>query len=121
MNPLQPCFLVYIRDDGAVRFNFTQAKQILEIFRTLAAGESKAFDALCDLFNGETGNGDDMACYDDLLAKSVAAITAMFKKRAIGTLLSGRDGRLIPRSRQAEDADDFELITWLVIKDTDKP
>ncbi len=70
-----------------------------------------------DLFNGKTGNGDDMARYDDLLAKSVDAITAMFKKRAIGALLSGRDGRLIPRSRQAEDADDFELITWLVIRE----
>ena len=125
VNPLQPCFLVYIRDDGAVRFNFAQAKQILEIFRTLAAGEGKACEALCDLFNGETGNGDDMARYDDLLAKSVAAIMATFKKRAIGALLSGRDGRLIPRSRQAEDADDFELITWLVIREaacaTDHP
>lgn len=121
VNPLQPCFLIYVREDGAIRFNFTQAKQILEIFRTLAAGESKAFDALCDLFNAETGNGDDMARYDSLLVKAVAAVTAMFKKRAIGALLSGRGGRLIPRAQQAEAEEDFELITWLVIKDRQAP
>ncbi|MBT9543805.1 MAG: hypothetical protein IV090_00300 [Candidatus Sericytochromatia bacterium] len=36
VNPLSPYFLVYIRDDGTVRYNFTHAKQILEIFRVLA-------------------------------------------------------------------------------------
>ena len=33
INPLQPYFLVYIRDDGTVRYNYTNAKQILEIYR----------------------------------------------------------------------------------------
>ena len=59
-----------------------------------------------------------MARYDNFLAKTVAAVTSMFKKRTIGALLSGRDGRLIPQARQAEDADDFELISWLVIANT---
>ncbi len=31
VNPQQPYFLVYIRDDCQVRFNYTNAKQILEI------------------------------------------------------------------------------------------
>lgn len=30
VNPLQPYFLVYIRDDGEVRYNFTAPKQILK-------------------------------------------------------------------------------------------
>ncbi len=118
VNPLQPCFLIYVREDGEIRFNITQAKQILEIFRMLAADETKAIETLCDRFNGETGNGDDMARYDVLLAKAITAITSMFKKRAIGALLSSRSGQLIPRPRQAEGADDFELVTWLIIRDT---
>ncbi len=28
VNPLQPYFLVYVRDDGTVRFNYVQAKQV---------------------------------------------------------------------------------------------
>lgn len=30
VNPLQPYFLIYIRDDGEVRYNFTAPKQILK-------------------------------------------------------------------------------------------
>ena len=35
LNPLQPYFLVYIREDGEVRFTFAQPKQILEMYRLL--------------------------------------------------------------------------------------
>ena len=47
VNPLQPFFLVYIRDDGTVRFNYTNSKQVLEIFRLLCEGHTKPFDDLC--------------------------------------------------------------------------
>lgn len=117
VNPLQPCYLIYVRDDGEVRFNFTHAKHILELFRAAAAGETTAFESLCDLFNGETCNGGDMSVYDALLEKAVRAIKHTFKKRNIGGLLSGRDGRLVGKAKQVEGAEDFELITWLVIKE----
>jgi len=35
VNPLQPYYLVYARDDGTVRFTFAQPKQILEIYTLL--------------------------------------------------------------------------------------
>ena len=34
-----------------------------------------------------------------------------------GGLLSGRDGRLMGKAKQVEGAEDFELISWLVIKE----
>lgn len=116
VNPLQPYYLVYIRDNGDVRFNFTHAKQILEIFRTLAAGHDSAFERLCDIFNAETSNGSNMGKYDNLLEKALNEITKTFKKRAIGALASGRGGKLPLQSQQVKGADDFELITWLIIK-----
>jgi len=115
VNPLQPCFLVYIRDNGDVRYNFTHAKQILEIFRTLAAGNDRAFEKLCDLFNTETANGITMGKYDHLLEKAIHEITRTFRKRAIGSLISGRGGKLPPQAQQVKGADDFELITWLIM------
>jgi superfamily II DNA or RNA helicase len=117
VNTLQPCFLVYVRDDGTVRFNFTQAKQVLDTFRVVASGRDSAFESLCDLFNGETCNGSDMSRYSDLLEKAVQEISRTFKKRTVGALLSGRGGRLVPQSQQINGADDFELVTWLVIKE----
>lgn len=117
VNPLQPCYLVYIRDNGDVRYNFTNAKQILEIFRMLAAGNERAFEKLCDIFNGETDNGNEMKKYDELLEKAIIEITRTFKKRAVGALLSGRGGKLPAQTQQIKGAEDFELITWLIIKD----
>lgn len=116
VNPLQPCYLVYIRDNGDVRYNFTNAKQILEIFRMLAAGNDKALEKLCDIFNSETSNGNEMKKYDELLEKAINEITRTFKKRAVGALLSGRGGKLPTQAQQVKGADDFELITWLIIK-----
>lgn len=116
VNPLQPYFLVYVKDTGDVRFNFTHAKQILEIFRMLAANNTKAFEKLCDIFNAETSNGSNMDKYDKLLEKAVNEITRTFRKRAVGALLSGRGGKLPPQAQQVKSAEDFELITWLIIQ-----
>jgi len=116
VNPLQPYFLVYVRDDGLVRYSFAQPKQILEIFRLLCAQKSKPYEDLCTLFDRETHNGADMARYTALLDKAVEAIVHTFKKRAIAGLLSGRSGRLVGQSRQARSQEQFELISWLVIR-----
>jgi superfamily II DNA or RNA helicase len=116
VNPLQPYFLVYVRDDGEVRYTFTQAKQILDIFRALCVEESRAHEDLCRLFDVETDDGRDMARYTGLLSKAVAAITHTFRKRNVGNLLSGRGGTLVKREKQVNAATDFELMTWLVIK-----
>jgi hypothetical protein len=116
VNPLGSHFLVYIRDDGTVRFNFTQAKKSLTLFQKLCAGRTEPYQALCDLFDQETSHGHDMKLYNDLLAKAVVAITSAFKKRMAAGLLAGRNATLPGIKEQARDIDDFELITWLVIK-----
>ena len=116
VNPLQPHFLVYVRDDGNVRFTFAQPKQILEIYRLLGAGRSTPDRALCQLFDQETDNGSKMDKYSDLLTRALDSIVHTFKRRAAATLQSGRGGVLMPQSQQASEDSEFELITWLVIK-----
>ncbi len=116
INPLQPYFLVYIREDGTVRFNYTNAKSILEIYRLLCSGITQPYEQLCDLFNGETNNGDDMKKYTELLKQAVEEISRVFKKRSSQKLTTDRGALLIPKSKQANDMDNFELVTWLVIK-----
>jgi hypothetical protein len=117
VNPLQPYFLVYVRDDGEVRYNFTHAKQVLEMFRHLAADHAEPLDALCKLFNEETCEGANMAYYDGLVQKAVAEIKGRFSQRNLRQgLQGGREGKLVAQARQVENADSFDLITWLVIK-----
>jgi len=117
VNPLQPYFLVYVRDDGIVRYTFAQPKQILEIYRVLCVGKAAPYEALCNLFDAETKNGSDMGLYSELLQKAVESIVHTFKKRALTGLLSGRSGVLVEANKQVTSTSDFQLITWLVIKD----
>lgn len=116
LNPLQPYFLVYIYEDGTVRFNYTNAKQILEIFRLLCQGSKKPYEILCDLFNAETKSGTRMDKYASLLQKGVTAITQVFKKRGRQKLLTDRSALIIPKEKQIRDLDSFELITWLIVR-----
>ncbi len=116
INPLQPYFLVYIRDDGEVRFTFAQPKQVLEMYRLLCAGEKKPYEELCNLFDQQTKNGTNMAHYNGLLQKAVNSLTRTYRKRAVSNLLSGRGGTLVKPQKQVSSVADFELITWLVIQ-----
>ena len=57
-----------------------------------------------------------MAKYADLLGKAVGEIAASFKKRSAAKLSSARNAVLIAKNKQVSCMSDFELVTWLVIK-----
>jgi hypothetical protein len=116
INPLNPYFLVYVRNDGTVRYNYTQAKQILEIYRLLCQGKKSPYDNLCDLFNEETHNGQNMDKYTALLKKAVDEVMRIFKKKVYHKLTSDRGAILIPASKQLGEMENFELVTWLIIR-----
>ncbi len=117
VNPLGAYYLLYIRDDGTVRFTFTHAKNTLTLFQKLCAGKTEPYQQLCDMFDQETGHGRDMAKYDDLLSKAVKSITVTFRQRLAAGLQNGRDFVIPDQKEQVKDSADFELITWLVIKE----
>ena len=114
--PLAPYFLVYVLDDGNVRFGFAHPKQILDIYRILCTGKAEAYGQLCDLFDQQTNHGADMKAYDQLLQKAVDSLAVTFRKRAAAGLQSGR-GFVLPNAKeQVHEKTDLELVTWLVIK-----
>lgn len=118
VNPLQPHFLVYIREDRVVRFTFAQPKQILEIFRLLCVDKTQAYDSLCHLFDKQTNNGENMSVYNDLLQEAVDSITRTFQKRLASNLFKSGKGAVMPeQKKQVTSKTDFDLITWLVIQD----
>ena len=121
LNPTQPYFLVYVREDGVVRFTFAQPKQILEMYRELCATKTSPYDELCALFDEHTEDGGDMSQYDKLLREAVRSISYTYEKRAFSSLRSGRVRVLPLESEQVGDTTDFELVTWLVIKDGSSP
>ena len=116
VNPLQPYFLVYMKDTGETRYNYIQAKQILDIFRLLCVGKTSAYEQLCDLFNKETQNGIAIEKYTGLMQKGVEEIIRVFRRKVAQKLTTDRGAMLVPKSKQVTETNDFELITWLVIK-----
>jgi SNF2 family DNA or RNA helicase len=122
LNPLIPYYLVYVHDDGTVRFSFAQPKDSMLLFRDLAAGEPAAFEELCNWFDQRTKDGTDMSHYNELLQKALASIEHTFHKRAAAALQSGRSA-VLPTADQTPTStgDDFDLVTWLVIQSNPTP
>jgi hypothetical protein len=116
-NPLQPYFLVYVQADGAVRYNFAQPKQILEIYRLLCADRTTSYAALCDLFDTQTNQGQDMSAYNTLMESAVAAILQTTKRRSLAQLQTNRSAVISNVQEQVKSSTDFELITWLIVQD----
>ena len=113
INPTYPYFLIYIRDDGEIRFNFMQAKQVLEMYRVLCAGVDAPHIELCDLFDNQTAHGAKMEHYNDLLHKAIQSLSESYGTHALENLLSG--GKLPDSAEHINHMTDFELITWMVI------
>jgi hypothetical protein len=115
INPLQPYFLVYVQNDGNVRFGFAQPKQVLDVYRILCFGKNVPYSDLCNLFDQGTNQGSKMEVYGALLRKAIDSIAVTFRKRVATGLLSGRSFVLPVAQDQVSDQTDFELITWLVV------
>ena len=114
-NRLWPYFLVYVQENGRVRYGFRQAQQCLALFQELAAGKSEAIMALEDGFDSETRHGRSMEKYEAMLAAALRDISASFGKAERVALGSDR-GAVLTRKPPTPDPDGgFTLIAWLVV------
>jgi SNF2 family DNA or RNA helicase len=116
VNPLQPFYLVYVRNDGVIHYSFVQAKQMLETLRALCKGQTQPIDELCKKFNAETNNGEDMSAYDELLKSALSEVKKNFQKRNESNLFTGRGGTLVSTHEETFESSNFRLITWLIVK-----
>ncbi len=116
-SPLKPYYLVYLHNDGEVRYNYMHARQTLELFGELTRGQGEPLLPLCDAFDLETDHGRSMEKYDRLLDSVFSEISKLFEQQETHGL-GYRDGIMSKHSERPRDANDFELVTWLVIKDS---
>ena len=117
VNPLQPYYLAYVQDDGEVRYGLGQPKQVLELFRALCLGQTEPYETLCALFDTETSGGSDMSAFSALLQAAVSALVTQVESRSVSSLFASRGGKLVDQAAKATGMSDFDLVTWLVIKE----
>lgn len=116
INPLDPHYLVHVKDDGTIRFGFGQPKATLEAWRALCLGHTEPFEALCAKFDDETEQGEKMERYDALIRAAVASIGETSAARTLAALAGGRGARVPDETAQARASLDYDLITWLIIR-----
>lgn len=112
-NTLNPYFLVYVKDSGEVLLNFIQSKKILDIYKKVCLGENTLFPDLISEFNRETNNAKDMSKFTNFLEKTVENIVGKEEEKGLDSLFSFGETVL---NNSAQNMDDFELISFLVIK-----
>ena len=116
LNPIHPYYLVHISDDGAVSIGFTNPKQILVQFSALCVGKTNHDQDLCNWFNAETDNGNDMTIYKMLLDTALNSIREAYNRKVNDQLDASPDALLPTTDSQITEKTEFELITWLVIR-----
>lgn len=112
-NPLNPYFLVYIKDNGEVLLNFIQSKKILDIYKKVCSGENKVYSELIAQFNTETNEAKNMRKFTNFLEKTVENIVGKEEEKGLESLFSFGETSL---NNSIQNIDDFELISFLVIK-----
>lgn len=112
-NTLNPFFLVYIKENSEILFNFIQSKKILDLYKKVCSGENKLYPELIAEFNKETKNAKDMSKFTNFLEKTVENIIGKEEEKGIESLFSFNSTNL---GKNSQNVDDFELISFLVIK-----
>ena len=114
MNLLHPFYMVYIADDGTVICDHLQPKKLLDVMRHVCKGQDKPNKELCAIINKETCDGRKMQHYSDLLANAIDSIITVKEESDIESLFSvGESTALLG---EVKGLDDFELITFLIIR-----
>jgi hypothetical protein len=61
-----------------------------------------------------------MSQYNELVQSAVSSIASTFKRRSLFQLQSSRSAILVDQQQQVTDTTDFDLMTWLVIKNREE-
>jgi hypothetical protein len=113
-NSLYPFYLVYVKEDGDIYINNKSPKSILDLYKGIASNNKEIIKNVVAEFNKETKDGYKMEKYTKLLEKAVHDIKGIVEEKGIKSLF--KMGTSSITSNQIEGLNDFELISFLVIK-----
>lgn len=114
LNRLHPFYLVYVLDDGTILYNHLEVKYVLDVLRATCKGNTEPLAELCRRFNRETKDGAKMDKYNGLLDDAIASIIAAKEENDLQSLF--KVGSKVLFQQNMFELDDFELISFVVIK-----
>ena len=117
-NRLHPHYLVYLDEDGAVIADHTEAKHLLDLIRAGCRPHEQPVADVVRIFNAATGEGADMGRHSQLLTDAIHSMIDVTEERDIDSLFTG--GSTTALTQTIAGLDDFELIAFIAVVDTER-
>lgn len=114
-NVLAPYYMVHIAFDGEIKYSFMQSKKLMDFYKKLCVGKSEVLSDLVKQFNEETKDGCDMTQYSQLLKSAIENIVGKKEEAGVASLFSA-GGTNFYKSSNSSNSQDFELVSFLIIK-----
>jgi hypothetical protein len=113
-NQLHPFYLVYLNEDGEVLLNHLNVKNTLDVMRIISKSKDEPIKEVYSIFNKETEDGKKMDKYSHLLSQAIDSILNVKDETDLDSLFSA--GGTTALVNDIKGLEDFELITFMVIK-----
>ena len=117
-NRLHPFYMVYITNDGEVICDHLSPKEMLDRMRYICRGRVEPIPELYRAFNKETKDGRNMSELSTLLGQAINSVIDTKDETDIDSFLGGKQVSF--GSTEIKGLDDFELICFLVVKDSEE-
>lgn len=110
---LYPYYLIYVNNNKDIFYGNHQAREVVKLFRELCYGKKEPISNLLKYFFQKTKNVKDMKFYSELLNIAITSIKGQEEENAMQSVFDfgGFDNRFVD-----ETADDFELVSFLVVE-----
>ena len=110
---LAPYYLIYVTQAGLVKYNFLQAKKILDILKKQGLSWQHPDPKAIELFLQDTQQGKDMSQYRNLLEAAINSIIGKTEEKGVESLFN-RGGTVLSKTN-FKGSEDFEVISYMVI------
>lgn len=117
-NRLHPFYMVYITNDGEIVCDHLSPKAMLDRMRYICRGKLEPIPELYREFNKETKDGRNMAGISSLLGDAISSIINVKEESDLDSFLAGNNVSF--SANEIKGLDDFELICFLVVKDSEE-
>ncbi len=109
---LYPYYLIFVGNNKEILFKNSQAREVIKLFRQLCYEKNEVQEKVLKEFFKDTKNATEMGFYSELLNTAVKSIKGEEEEKASQTVF---DILGFNNSFKNDTADDFELISFLVV------
>ena len=117
-NRLHPFYMVYITNEGEIVCDHLSPKAMLDRMRYICRGKLDPIPELYREFNKETKDGRNRAGISSLLGDAISSIINVKEESDLDSFLAGN--KVSFSANEIKGLDDFELICFLVVKDSEE-